>query len=111
VTDSGRIGYLNPALARMLEVAPEQLKGRSWYDMFAPGERSRVQDAYSQMLLAGMATLDARIVDSGGTVKLRSLLMVAVHDHKMRLAGHHCILHECAAEERSEKELAFAGRN
>jgi PAS domain S-box-containing protein len=111
VTEGRRLGYLNPALAGMLNVAPEQLIGCSWFDMFAPSERSRVQEAYSQMLLAGKATLDVKVIDSDGRVTVRSLLMVAVHDHKMRLAGHHCILHDDVKEEQPEEQLAFASRN
>jgi PAS domain S-box-containing protein len=111
VTEGRRLGYLNPSLARMLDVAPEQLIGRSWFDMFAQSERGRVAEAYSQMLLAGKATLDVEVIDSGGRVTVRGLLMVAVHDHKMRLAGHHCILHDHAVEEQPEEQLAFAGRN
>jgi PAS domain S-box-containing protein len=108
VTPAGRIGYLNPALARMLDVTAEQLQGRPWFEMFTPAERGRMQQAYSQMLLAGKATLDARMVDSRGTVSVRGLLIVAVHDHKMRLAGHHCILNDEAKEERAEGQLAYA---
>ena len=107
--DPGRkINYLNPALAQMLDVAAEQLQGRSWLELFAPSERSRIQEAYSQMLLAGRATLDARVVDSQGTVSVRGLLIVAVHDHKMRLAGHHCILNDQARDERAAEQLAYA---
>ncbi len=108
VTAGGRINYLNPALAQMLETTPERLRDRPWFDLFAPSERGRIQDAYSQMLLAGKAELDARVVDSHGTVSLRSLLIVAVHDHKMRLAGHHCILNDHAIEQRGEEQLAYA---
>ncbi len=111
VTGGGKISYLNPALARMLEASPEQLNGRTWFEMFIPEERGRINDAYSQMLLSGKARLDARVVDSRGVVTLRSLLIVAVHDHKMRLAGHHCILHDTTQEAQAEPQLAFAGQN
>jgi hypothetical protein len=92
----------------MLDVAPEQLQGRSWLEIFASSERGRMQQAYRQMLLAGRATLNARVVDSQGTVTVRGLLIVAVHDHKMRLAGHHCILNDQVREERAAEQLAYA---
>jgi PAS domain S-box-containing protein len=111
VTEGERISYVNPSLARMLNTAAERLHGKGWFEMFVPEERGRIQDAYSQMLLSGKAWLDVRVVDSRGAVTRRGLLMVAVHDHKMRLAGHHCILHDTVSEGTAQEELAFAGRN
>jgi PAS domain S-box-containing protein len=111
VTGNGRIDYLNPALARMLDSAPEQLTGRTWFTMFAPEELSRVEDAYSQMLLSGKAWLDANVIDSRGEVTQRSLLIVAVYDHKTRLSGHHCILHDAVRQGQAEEHLACAGQN
>jgi PAS domain S-box-containing protein len=112
VTGGGKISYVNPSLARMLDATPEQLNGRPWFEMFVPQERGRLQDAYSQMLLSGKAWLDANAVDSRGVVTRRGLLMVAVHDHKMRLAGHHCILHDVVREVRAEEEqMVFSGHN
>ena len=111
VTGGGRVSYVNPSLSRMLDAAPEQLYGKPWFEMFVPEERGRVQDAYSQMLLSGKAWLDAKVVDSRGVVTLRGLLLVAVHDHKMRLAGHHCILNDAVRVGRAEEELAFAVRS
>jgi PAS domain S-box-containing protein len=111
VTAGGRISYLNPALARMLDAPREQLEGHTWYEMFATEERGRVQDAYSQMLLSGKSWLEAKVVDSRGGMKRRSLLIVAVHDHKMRLAGHHCILHESAHERHAEEQLTLVASN
>ena len=112
MTGDGKISYLNPSLARMLDVAPEQLHRKPWFELFVPEERGRIQDAYSQMLLSGKAWLDAKVVDSRGVVTLRSMLIVAVHDHKMRLAGHHCILNDAVRESRvEEQQLAYAGRN
>lgn len=111
VTEGGRISYVNPSLARMLSLAPEQLHGKAWSEMFVPEERGRIHDAYSQMLLSGKAWLDVEVVDSRGAVTRRGLLIVAVHDHKMRLAGHHCILHDTVSQGRPQEEFAFAGRN
>lgn len=110
VTADGRIDYVNPALARMLDASAEQLKGRPWFEMFVRDERTRLDDAYSQMLLAGKATMDGNVIDSRGAVVRRNVLMVAVHDHKMRLAGHHCIVHDRVFEAKSQQEFAFAGR-
>jgi PAS domain S-box-containing protein len=69
-----------------------KLTGRDWYELFAQQDRDRIQEAYSQMLLLGRATLDAqgRRVD-GGRSGLE-VLIVAIHDHKMRFVGHHCLV-------------------
>jgi PAS domain-containing protein len=111
VTEGGRIAYLNPALARALEAAPERFKGRTWFEMFAPDDRLRVRDAYSQMLLSGKALMTVQLLDARGALKPRGLLIVAVHDHKARLTGHHCILHEGIAEGHPEEQFALAGQN
>jgi PAS domain S-box-containing protein len=108
VTESGRINYLNPALARMLDAAPEQLRGRTWFAMFALEEHSRVTDAYSQMLLSGRASLDVNLVDAHGAVTPRNLSIVAVYDHRTRLSGHHCILHDAVSLGHAEQHLACA---
>jgi len=111
VTESGRINDLNPALARMLETGPEQLKGRNWFAMFALEEQSRVKDAYSQMLLSGRASLDVNIVDAHGTVTPHNLLIVAVYDRRTRLSGHHCILHDAVPLGHAEQHLVCAAQN
>ena len=51
-----------------------------------------MQEAYSRMLLLGRAELDAhgRRLD-GGQSRLE-VLIVAIHDHKMRFVGHHCLV-------------------
>jgi PAS domain S-box-containing protein len=108
VNARGSVDYANPALAKMLDTETAHLHGRSWYDMFAPEDRARVQHAYSQMLLSGKTSVEARLI---GSQKPRSLSMVAVHDHKMRLAGHHCILHplpESRTDDLGEPQLAYA---
>jgi len=109
---NGRIRYLNPSLLRILDYGPDQLpdefKDRPWFHLFTPGERPRVEAAYSQMLLAGKASLEANLVDANGRAKFCVLLMVAVHDHKTRLVGHHCIVHEPVCESAGEERAILA---
>lgn len=110
VTAHGRVGYVNPALAKMLELDSAALLGRSWLDIFAPEDRRGIENAYSQMLLAGKASLDAKVLSSHGDLKPRNLLMVAIHDHKTRFSGHHCIFHETVPAGAVKEHLALAAR-
>ena len=83
---------MNPALAQMLGSTPEELWGRDWMQVFAESDRPRVEQGYRQMLLAGKASINAATIDARGVESPREVLLVAVHDHKMRFKGHHCII-------------------
>ncbi len=96
VSANGKLYSLNASLVQMLASSSESLKDSHWMVMFAKTERSRVEAAYSQMLLAGIASLETRIVDSYGGESDREVRLVAVHDHKMRFMGHHCIVERVA---------------
>ncbi len=97
----GKIGAVNPALARSLDANQTALVGNDWCNIFAPGDRDQVRAAFSQMLLMGKASFEARGMRATGSFSWFEVLLVAVHDHKMRFVGHHCI-----AEDRTrEREL------
>lgn len=110
VGTNGRIQYANPSLGRMLDAATDRLLERSWFDMFTPQERWRVEQAYSQMLLAGLTSFETDMIDATGTIFRREILLVAGHDHKTRLAGHHCIVRDRVIELKPEERLVYATR-
>jgi len=110
VTATGRIDYVNPALAHMLDLNSAELRGRSWLDLFAPDDRIRIENAYSRMLLSGKTWLEAGVLDSRGVATSRKLLIVAVHDHRTRFSGHYCILDHAIHAEASEEHLALVAR-
>jgi hypothetical protein len=60
--------------------------------MFAQQDRSKIEEAYSQMLLLGKATLEVKGRRADGAYSGLEALMVAIHDHKMRFEGHHCLV-------------------
>jgi PAS domain S-box-containing protein len=101
----GKIRSINASFARALGGEPKKLTGRDWYELFAQQERDKIQEAYSQMLLLGRATLDAhgRRLD-GGRSGLE-VLMVAIHDHKMRFVGHHCLVVDRTHEKLLEAQV------
>jgi PAS domain S-box-containing protein len=101
---------MNPALAQMLGATPEELWGRDWMQMFAESDRPRVEQVYSQMLLAGKASLSAATVDARGVESRREVLLVAVHDHKMRFMGHHCIIEQASDDGRAAGYSQKGGR-
>jgi PAS domain S-box-containing protein len=103
ISSDGKIGTVNPALARSLEATSTALVGNDWCNIFAPAERDKVREAFSQMLLIGKASFEAHGLRANGTLCWLEVLIVAVHDHKMRFVGHHCIT-EDRTRERELKE-------
>ena len=87
----GTVGTVNSALAATLNSYPKALAGREWLDIFPQQEHERVRETYSRMLLAGMAKLETYGQRADGTYAGLNVLLVAVHDHKMRFVGHHCL--------------------
>jgi hypothetical protein len=73
---------------------PAELVEQDWYLLFPRAERARVKDSYTQMLLSGIASLDTQIERVDGLQHPVNLRLVAVHDHKMRLVGHHCMIQD-----------------
>jgi len=105
VRADGTIGSANPALATTLNVAAADLLGRVWVEVFPEAERERLREAYSQMLLLGMASLQAYGRRADGTFAWLDVLLVAVHDHKMRFVGHHCLVADRTRERVLEDQL------
>lgn len=92
VNSDGLVGTINSSLAVTLASEPGALIGRPWLDIFPKQERERVREAYSQMLLVGRTEFDTYGQRADGTYAWLGVLLVAVHDHKMRFVGHHCLV-------------------
>jgi len=84
----GRFDRLTPPLQTPWAGSPRSLPG----ELFAQQDRGKIQEAYSQMLLLGRATPDAHGRRLDGGHSSLEVLMVAIHDHKMRFVGHHCLV-------------------
>lgn len=98
IRPDGAIRTLNPAFAEILAGPARDFVGRNWYDLFAQPEHGRLQEAYSQMLLLGKANLEALCKRADGTFTALEVRLAAVHDHKMRFMGHHCLVVDHAKE-------------
>jgi len=92
VRADGTLGTVNSSLAKTLTADPASLLGRDWVTMFPKLEQERVKEAYSQMLLSGKTQFDTYGQRADGTYAWLNVLLVAVHDHKMRFVGHHCLV-------------------
>ncbi len=92
VGGNGTLGMVNSSLAATLASDPKTLLGRDWLSIFPKEERERVREAYSQMLLLGRTELETYGQRADGTFAWINVLLVAVHDHKMRFVGHHCLV-------------------
>jgi PAS domain S-box-containing protein len=101
----GTIRSINASFGAALGTEPKALTGRDWYELFAERERNRIQEAYSQMLLLGRATLDAQGRRRDGGRSGLEVLMVAIHDQKMRFVGHHCLVLDRTQEKLLEAQV------
>ena len=99
VGKDGRLRSVNPALANIVRCSAQELMGRNWLELFPRTERGEVEAKYSQMLLAGRSSLETSTVDSNHRETPHEVLLIAVHDHKMRFMGHHCIVERAYGDE------------
>jgi PAS domain S-box-containing protein len=105
VQQNGLIGFANESLAELTGVRADDLAKRDWYSLFPATEHERVREAHTQMLLAGIASLDTKIERGGGRTDSVNLRLVAVHDHKLRLVGHHVLIHDLSRQRALEDQL------
>lgn len=105
VTADGKLSSMNSAFAKALCADPETLAGSDWLEIFDPQERKRVQESYSQMLLIGRASFDAAGLRFNGSEAWFNVLLVAVHDSKARLVGHHCMIDDRTRERELEEHV------
>ena len=106
VRKDGTVGSINQSFADTLGALPRELMKKDWYDLFAGQDQPRLQEAFSQMLLLGKTTLEVFGKRIDGTYAGLELLMVAIHDHKMRFIGHHCLVVDRTREKVLEARLA-----
>jgi len=106
VRADGTVRSINQSLATTLSAAPRELVGREWYELFAQQDRERLKEAFSKMLLLGKATMDVHGRRMDGSYAGLELLMVAIHDHKMRFVGHHCLVVDRTREKVLEAQIA-----
>lgn len=105
VRSDGSVRSINQSMATTLSAAPRELVGTDWYELFARQDHARLKEAFSQMLLLGKATLDVHGRRRDGTFAGLELLMVAIHDHKMRFVGHHCLVVDRTREKVLEGQI------
>jgi PAS domain S-box-containing protein len=107
VRADGKIGSVNQSFAMTFRCTPEQLKDQLWLTLLAENDRERARAAYSQMLLAGIDSLDCHGVRTDGSLAWLNVRMVAVHDHHMRFAGYHCLIEDRTHTRELEQRLAL----
>jgi PAS domain S-box-containing protein len=111
VRADGTVRSINQSLATTLAAVPRELVGREWYELFAVQDQPAIQEAFSQLLLLGKATIEVRGRRRDGTYAGLEMLMVAIHDHKMRFVGHHCLVVDRTREKVLEAQLADLSKN
>ena len=105
VRTDGEIKTMNAAFAEILAGQAKDFLGKNWYDLFATQEYERLKEAYSQTLLLGKTNLQAFGKRADGTFAGLQVRLVAVHDHKMRFVGHHCLVADHTKELMLEDQI------
>jgi PAS domain S-box-containing protein len=105
VSVDGKLGSMNSAFAKALGADPELLADRDWLEVFAPQERTLAKESYSRMLLVGRDSFDAVGLRFDGSEAWFNVLLVAVHDSKARLVGHHCMIDDRSRERELEERV------
>ena len=111
VQEDGAIGSINASFAATLNAVPREIIGRDWYEIFSLQDRTRMKEAYSQMLLLGKANLEVHAKRTDGTYAGLEVLLVAQHDHKSRFIGHHCLVADRTRERLLEEQLRELTQN
>lgn len=101
----GTIKTINAAFAEILAGHPIDFVGHHWYGLFADQESKRLEDSYRQMLLLGKTDIEAYGKRVDGTYAGLDVRLVAVHDHKMRFVGHHCLVADRTKERILEEQI------
>lgn len=105
VNSDGLLGTVNSSLAATLDSQPKALAGRDWLDIFPKQDRERARESYSRMLLIGVTEFNAHGQRYDGTLAWLNVKLVAVHDHKMRFVGHHCLVLDSTQTHLLEKRM------
>ena len=106
VRADGTVRSINQSMADTLGALPRELMKVEWYELFAAQDHPLLKESFSQMLLLGKANLHVHGKRMDGTYAALELLMVAIHDHKMRFIGHHCLVVDRTHERILEMRLA-----
>lgn len=106
VRKDSTIGSINHSFAATFRAAPNQLVGQQWLKMFPAEEHHRLRDAFSQALLGGMSSLDVAGARLDGSRVWANVRLIAVHNHKLRFVGHHCLIEDRTRERELEERLA-----
>lgn len=98
----GLIRSANPAIAATLRVTQDELRARDWYALFARSEKDRVKEAYGQMMLMGIASLEANSERTDGSFVMQNVILMAAYDQKSQFLGHHCLMMDRTREKALE---------
>jgi PAS domain S-box-containing protein len=105
VQPDGKVGSVNPALMDLIGGQPSDHLNVDWHQLFPPSEQTKVREAYTQMLLQGIASFDGHIQRGNQSRAPVQVRLVTVNDHKMRLMGHHCMIHSVERERELESKI------
>ncbi len=105
INSDGKVSSVNASFASILGGESKSICGQDWYEIFAPPDRGKMEEAYSQMLLLGRANAEVHGRRVDGSFSALEVLMVAIHDYKMRFIGHHCLILDRTRERVLEAQL------
>jgi len=105
IRNDGSVKTVNESLASMLKLAPRELIGHRWLELFAADDQTTLEEAHRQMLLLGKIRVAAQGRRADGSYADLDVMLVAVHDHKSRFIGHYCMIADRSRERFLEQQL------
>lgn len=88
----GRYLMVNPAYAKMVGYAPEEMIGMNWQLTVHPDDQEKMFAAYEQMLQTGKVEVEARGIRSDGSEFDKQLVMISAFNPQGDFIGHFCFM-------------------
>jgi PAS domain S-box-containing protein len=105
IAADGKVGSANSAFASIFCLDVKNIVGREWYSLIEERDRNRLEEAYRQMLIVGKQIIEVHGKLIEETAPGLELILVPVHDHKMRFVGHHCLVADRTRERLLEAQV------
>jgi PAS domain S-box-containing protein len=105
VNTSGRIEYVNPTFATIVERPRRTLKGQPYTDVVHPDDREVVGRLLSQIRVSDKAEHEIRLTRGDGSAVEACVALAPSHDTKENFVGHYWFLRDVTGHKRAADAL------
>lgn len=105
IKPNGIVGSANCAFAAIFCMDAKNIVGQNWFSLVEDRDRSHLEEAYRQMLIVGKQVIEVhgRLIEE--TAPGLELVLVPVHDKRMRFVGHHLLVADRTREKLLEAQV------